>query len=151
MKRCYTYPPPFQMKKRCYLSPTSSEEALLDPTFSPNKQGEDNLLNQAIDMSGAAFLRSQDETAANVVGNWNLDEDAVPGGERHEEGTLHNLLPIILVGTRNVMSATSEVSTPMLVLGIAQPMTMTQRATNTSLATSRDEEGPNDPNYPVRC
>ncbi len=97
------------------LSPTSSEEALLDPNFSPNKQGEDNLLNPAIDMSGAAYLRSHDETAANVVGNWNLDEDAVPGGERHEEGTLHNLLPTILVGTRTVMSATSEVSTPMLV------------------------------------
>jgi hypothetical protein len=51
---------------------------------------------------------------------------------------------------RTVMSTTSEVSTPMLVLGIAQPMTMTQRATITSLATSRDEEGgPNDPNYAV--
>jgi hypothetical protein len=132
------------------LSPTSSDEAILDTTFSLNKQGEDNLLNQTIDMSGAAFLRSQDETAANMVGNWNLDEDAVPEGERHKEGTLHNLLPTILVGTRTVMSATSEVSTPMLVLGIAQPMTMTQRSTNTSLATPRDEEcGPNDPNYAV--
>jgi hypothetical protein len=134
------------------LSPTSSDEAILDTTFSPNKQGEDNLLNQTIDidMSGAAFLHSQDETAANVVGNWNLDEDAVPGGERHEEGTLHSLLPIFLVGTRTVMTATSEASTPMLALGIAQPMTMTQRATNIPLATSRDEEGgPNDPNNAV--
>jgi hypothetical protein len=131
-------------------SPSSSEEALLDPTFSPNNQGEDNLLNQAIGMSGATFLRSQDDAAANVVGNWNLDEDAVPGGERNEEGTMHNLLPTILVGTRTVMSATSQVSTPMLVLGIAQPMTMAQRANNTSLATSRVEEGgPNDPNNDV--
>jgi hypothetical protein len=132
------------------LSPPSSEEAILDTNFSPDKQGEDNLLNQAIDMSGAAILRSQDETAANVVGSWNLDEDAVHGGERHEEGTLHNLLLTFLVGTRTVMSATSEVSSPMLVLGIAQPMTMTKRAANTSLAISRDEEGgPNDPNNAV--
>ncbi len=134
------------------LSPTtSSEEALLDPSLSPNEQeGEANLLNQAIDMSGSAFLCSQDLTAANVVGKWNLDEDAVPGGERHEEGTQHNLLPTILVGTRTVMTATSEISTPLFVLGTAQPLTMVQRAANTSLTISRDEEGgPNDPNYAV--
>jgi hypothetical protein len=49
-------------------SPASSEEALLDPNFSPDKQGEDNLLDETIPglddttgMSGAAILRSQDE------------------------------------------------------------------------------------------
>jgi hypothetical protein len=141
------------------VSPASSEEALLDPNFSPDKQGEDNLLDETIfglleettGISGAALLRSQDETASNVVGNWSLDEDASLGRERQEEGTQHNPLPTILVGTRTVMSATSEVSTPMLVLGISQPMTRTQRVTNTFLTIARrDEEGgPNDPNYDV--
>ncbi len=38
----------------------------------------------------------------------------------------------------------------MLVLGIAQPMTVTQRATNTFHAIARVEEGgPNDPNNAV--
>ncbi len=117
------------------LSPTtSSEEALLDPSLFPNEQeGEDNLLNQAVNMSGATFLCSQDLTAANMVGNWNLDEDAVPGEERQEEVTQHNLLPTILVGTRTVMTATSEVSTPLFILGTAQPLTLVQRAANTSL------------------
>ncbi len=115
------------------LSPTtSSEEALLDPSLSPNEQeGEDNLLNQAIDMSGAAFLCSQDLAAANEVGNWNLDEDAAPGVDRHEESTLHNLHPTVFVGTRTVMTATSEISTPMLIL-TAQSLSMVQRAANTS-------------------
>jgi hypothetical protein len=148
------------------VSPPSSEEGLLDPNFSPAKQGEDNLLDETIPnlldettpglldettgMSGAALLRSQDETAANVVGNWSLDEDASLGRERQEGGTQHNPLTTILVGTRTVMSAASEVSTPMLVLGIAHPMTSSQRAANTFLALARDEEGgPNDPNNAV--
>ena len=114
-------------------SPASSEEALLDPNFSPDKQAEGNLLDETTGMSGAALLRSQDEAAANDLGDWNLDEDASAGWERQEEGTQHNPLPAILVGTRTVMSATSEVSTPMLVLGISQPLTITQRAANTSL------------------
>ncbi len=95
-------PAPSNEEAMLHLSPTSSEEALLDPSLSPKEQeGEDNLLNylnQAINMSGAAFFCSQDMTAANVVGNWNLDEDAVPGEERHEEGTQHDPFPTILVG-----------------------------------------------------
>jgi hypothetical protein len=85
------------------LSPASSEEALLDPNFSPDKQGEDNLLDETTGMSGSALLRSQDETAANVVGNWSLDEDASPDREIQQGGTQRNPLPIILVGTRTVM------------------------------------------------
>jgi hypothetical protein len=140
------------------VSPASSEEALLDPNLSPDEQCEDNLLDETIPglleettgISGAALLRSQDKTAANVVGNWSLDEDASLGRERQEGGTQHNPLPTILVGTRTIMSAASEVSTPMLVLGISEPMTRTQKATNTFLAIARDEEGgPNDPNYDV--
>jgi hypothetical protein len=63
-------PAPSNEEAMLHLFPASSEEALLDPSLSPKEQeGEDNLLNQAIDMSGAAFLCSQDRTAANVVGN----------------------------------------------------------------------------------
>ncbi len=70
--------------------------------------------------------------------------------ERHEEDTQRDLHPTILVGTRMVMTATREISTPILILGTAQPLSGVQRAANTPHGIARaDECGPNDPNYAV--
>ena len=74
------------------VSPASSEEASSDPNFFPDKQGEDNLLDETdpglldetTGMSGAALLRSQDETAATAVGEWDFLEDVTLEDERIE-------------------------------------------------------------------